>query len=140
MYQPINNSVSNDFNSVKTGFPPKPVPLDRVTPKAALDETPLNMRAGDTIIVENVATVSSQFAPPRVRFGMNEDLVLQTIPDDNSCLFHAINFVRMQSISEAQSQELRQRMYTAHTLVAVNLLHDHSDSYSDAMLGYAYGS
>lgn len=119
-----NNNVRLLINLVKSGFPPRPLPIDSVQGNAALASPPLSLRAGDSVIVEQKsacapATPHSSTSPPvrtHVPLGPHgQCLALHTIPDDNSCLFHAVQFAREHSTDLESSRALRQRTLASLT-------------------------
>lgn len=119
-----NNNVCLLTNLVKSGFPPRPLPIDSVQGNAALTSPPLSLRAGDSVVVEQKsacapATSNSSNSPPvrtHVPLGPHSQcLALHTIPDDNSCLFHAVQFARQHSTDLESSRALRQRTLASLT-------------------------
>ena len=88
------------------------MPLNQVNEETALKDPPLSLRKGDFIIVEKVPlSISQQQSRAEVPFINNSTLTLRAIPDDNSCLFHAVSVASTGTTCEQQSTKLRECMY-----------------------------
>lgn len=108
---PIEQQDSASWRShpVKFGVPPRRLAQDAANSADVLQEAPLNLRAGDSVTVEASSAPASQpRSSPQVPYGNGGVLRLHTIPDDNSCLFHALSYMQTQCTSEEQSQAMRE--------------------------------
>ncbi|KAI3627752.1 OTU1 [Malassezia furfur] len=118
-----------EHQNIKLGVPPRKLAQGAVNSADVLQKAPLNLQAGDSVTVEvSSAPVPQPRSSPQVPYGNGSVLRLHTIPDDNSCLFHALSYVQTQHTSDTQSQSMRE--------LAVRLLRAAPTEYSDAMLGW----
>lgn len=103
------NSASWRSHPVKLGVPPRKLAQGAVNSADVLQKAPLNLQAGDSVTVEvSSAPVPQPRSSPQVPYGNGSVLRLHTIPDDNSCLFHALSYVQTQHTSDTQSQSMRE--------------------------------
>lgn len=108
---PIEQQTSASWRThlVKLGVPPRRIAKGMVSSTGVLREAPFLLQGGDSVTVEALAEpVPQSQARPEVPYENGSVLRLHTIPDDNSCLFHALSYAKEQSTSEKQSQAMRE--------------------------------
>lgn len=107
----------------KAGFPPRPVTTADLPPQALLCDPPFSIRAGDTLLIDKTEAPLDPIVP----WKNNAQLTIGRMPDDNSCLFHALHFVQSQCISQDGAAKIRQII--AHTI------QENDAVFSEAVLG-----
>ncbi|KAI3626087.1 hypothetical protein CBS9595_001448 [Malassezia furfur] len=128
MYIASVTQIPIEQQTIKLGVPPRRIAKGMVSSTGVLREAPFLLQGGDSVTVEALAEpVPQSQARPEVPYENGSVLRLHTIPDDNSCLFHALSYAKEQSTSEKQSQAMRE--------LAVRLLRAAPVEYSDAVLG-----
>lgn len=108
-------SIGNQATTIRFGFPSTMLPVEGNLEKT-LDE--LGIANGDKIFLSNGEKVTSTVKKEPVQI-----LRVHEVPDDNSCLFHAISF----ACKGYNSDQLRELVYHA--------IRDNPKEYTDAILG-----
>ncbi|RPA80755.1 OTU-domain-containing protein [Ascobolus immersus RN42] len=153
LLEEVRTHAGSEIFEIKLGYPPfVPIPLAAVPPDFKLDELELPSSAdgskvqlnGSQLIIETPNTEAAaplrpvteskpqpQFNPPpdkddppTVKVGDRGELIHVVMPDDNSCLFNAINYVCMGGAYSAE--ELR------HLIAA--RIQSNKEFYSEAVL------
>lgn len=123
----------NNLKSLRFGFPPQVVDIDEQGLKTKLDELGISSGEKVTLVLGSESTLKTVSQARKLRDDQISlekiwpGMILQVhpVPDDNSCLFHAISYCVKRDIST--SQELREE-------VATQIANDPVE-YSDAILG-----
>lgn len=122
------------LKSIRFGYPPQTLEIESNTADIKLDD--LGISSGEKITIETakiLATSHPVVKSPKLKeneislddIWPSSYLRVHTVPDDNSCLFHAISYCIYRDIS--LSQQLRD-------IVASEII-DNKEEYSDAILG-----
>lgn len=107
---------------VKRGFPPTHLRTHGFHAAQLVKDEPISLREGDTMFLECTKHTSS------ISWDSELSMSLHHIPDDNSCLFHAIHYVQTRTISREGAQAKRGAVADA--------IRSDLTTYNDAVLGY----
>ena len=107
---------------VRHGFPPTLLRTDGFHAAQLVKDEPISLRDGDTLFLECTRHTSSSSWDSELSMNLHH------IPDDNSCLFHAIHYVQTHTISHEGAQAKRG--------VVADAIRSDPTTYNDAVLGY----
>lgn len=124
-FDDLKEETYETITSIKYGFPPKAIDLNGTT---VSDQ---GIKSGDQLSVEYKSSVFKPKSDPSIPsvfiHQLNQYLILRNVPDDNSCLFNAVNYAIHGFITTSSPQDLRQ--------VIVKYVQADPDLYSEIALG-----